>query len=111
VELDEGRCPEHGTVPDEIEEENWFFRLSRYRQRLRDLYARGEIEIIPEARRNAVLAWIDGKPEDFSISRNASRARGWGIPVPGDPDEVIYVDSTRQPYIRRARRTGAAVFL
>jgi methionyl-tRNA synthetase len=89
--LDEGRCPEHGTVPDEIEEENWFFRLSRYRRPLRDLYTRGEIEIIPESRRNEVLAWIDGELEDFSISRSARRARGWGIPVPGDPDQVIYV--------------------
>jgi methionyl-tRNA synthetase len=90
-ELCEGRCPEHGTVPDEIEEENWFFRLSRYRQPLRNLYARGEMEIIPESRRNEVLAWIDGELDDFSVSRSARRARGWGITVPGDPDQVIYV--------------------
>jgi methionyl-tRNA synthetase len=90
-ELHEGRCPEHGTVPDEIQEENWFFRLSRYRHRLCDLYARGEIEIIPQSRRNEVFAWIDGELEDFSISRSAGRARGWGIAVPGDPDQVIYV--------------------
>jgi methionyl-tRNA synthetase len=64
-----------------------FFRLSRYRQRLRDLYARGEIDIIPEARRNEVFAWIDRELEDFSISPNARRARGWGIPVPRDPDQ------------------------
>lgn len=90
-ELCEDRCPEHGTVPDEIEEENWFFRLSRYGDRLRDLYAHGEIEVVPESRRNEVLAWIEGGLEDFSISRSATRARGWGIPVPGDPDQVIYV--------------------
>jgi methionyl-tRNA synthetase len=90
-ELHEGRCPEHGTVPDEIQEENWFFRLSRYRHQLRALYARGEIEIIPQSRRNEVFAWIDGELEDFSISRSARRARGWGITVPGDPDQVIYV--------------------
>jgi methionyl-tRNA synthetase len=90
-ELREGRCPEHGTVPDEIEEENWFFRLSLYRDRLRELYARGDIEIVPESRRNEVLAWIEGGLEDFSISRSATRARGWGIPVPSDPEQMIYV--------------------
>ncbi|WP_084572954.1 methionine--tRNA ligase [Methylocapsa aurea] len=90
-DLDEGRCPEHGTKPELIEEENWFFRLSRYAGTLRDLYAHGEIEIIPETRRREVLSWIDGGLEDFSISRSATRARGWGIPVPGDPDQVIYV--------------------
>jgi methionyl-tRNA synthetase len=90
-ELREGRCPEHGTVVDEIEEENWFFRLSRYRQDLRDLYARGEVEIVPPSRRNEVLSWIDRELEDFSISRSAARGRDWGIAVPGDPDQVIYV--------------------
>ena len=53
--------------------------------------ARDEIEIVPETRRNEVLSWIGGGLEDFSISRSAARARGWGIPVPGDPDQVIYV--------------------
>ena len=90
-ELQEGRCPDHGAAPERIEEENWFFRLSRYEDRLRTLYAGDEIEIIPQARRNEVLAWIEGGLEDFSISRSAVRARGWGIPVPGDPDQVIYV--------------------
>jgi methionyl-tRNA synthetase len=49
-ELDEGRCPEHATRPEPIEEENWFFRLSRYEVALRELYALREIEIIPEPR-------------------------------------------------------------
>lgn len=90
-DLHEGRCPEHDTKPELIEEENWFFRLSRYEDALRDLYVRREIEIAPEARRNEVLSWIDGGLEDFSISRSAARARGWGIPVPDDPDQAIYV--------------------
>jgi methionyl-tRNA synthetase len=90
-DLDNGLCPEHGTKPELIEEENWFFRLSRHEEALRELYARREIEIVPETRRNEVLSWIDGGLEDFSISRSAARARGWGIPVPGDPDQVIYV--------------------
>lgn len=90
-DLIDGRCPEHGTKPEQVEEENWFFRLSRYQDALRDLYARDEIEIVPQSRRNEVLSWIDGGLEDFSISRSAARAGGWGIPVPGDPDQVIYV--------------------
>ena len=90
-ELLDGRCPEHGTVPDEVEEENWFFRLSRYADRLREIYACGDIEIVPSARRNEVLALVETGLEDFSISRSAKRARGWGIPVPGDPEQMIYV--------------------
>jgi methionyl-tRNA synthetase len=90
-ELSDGHCPEHGTVPEHVAEANWFFRLSRYRGRLREIYARGDIEILPTSRRNEVLAWIENGLDDFSVSRSAARARGWGIPVPGDPDQVIYV--------------------
>lgn len=86
-----GLCPEHGTRPDWIEEENWFFSLSRYESQLRKAYAHGEIDIVPASRLNEVLSWLDGGLEDFSISRGATRARGWGIPVPGDPSQVIYV--------------------
>jgi len=91
AELAGGRCREHGTVPDLVSEENWFFRLSRYGGRLRDLITSGTIRIQPAQRRNEVLAFIDSGLEDFSVSRSTQRARGWGIPVPGDPGQVIYV--------------------
>ena len=91
AELDGGRCPEHGTEPEAVSEENWFFRLSRYAGQLRGLIAGGVIRVEPAERRNEVLALIDGGLEDFSASRSAWRARGWGIPVPGDPGQVIYV--------------------
>ncbi|HXJ28317.1 MAG TPA: methionine--tRNA ligase, partial [Streptosporangiaceae bacterium] len=91
AELDGGRCPEHGTEPEPVSEENWFFRLSRYAGRLRDEISSGRLRIEPAARRHEVLAFIDGGLEDFSASRPASRAGGWGIPVPGDPGQVIYV--------------------
>ncbi|MEO3809745.1 methionine--tRNA ligase [Sphaerisporangium sp. B11E5] len=91
AELDEGRCPEHGTVPQRVSEENWFFRLSRYAGRLHELIAGGALRIEPEGRRNEVLAFIAAGLSDFSISRSVERARGWGIPVPGDPTQVIYV--------------------
>jgi methionyl-tRNA synthetase len=90
-ELDAGRCYEHGTVPDLVSEENWFFRLSRYADELRSLVKGGSIRIEPPERRNEVLALIDGGLEDFSVSRSTERARGWGIPVPGDLGQVIYV--------------------
>jgi methionyl-tRNA synthetase len=91
AELDDGRCPEHGTVPQPVSEENWFFRLSRYAGPLREAITSGRLRITPAGRRNEVLAFIDAGLADFSVSRPAGRAGGWGIPVPGDPGQVIYV--------------------
>jgi methionyl-tRNA synthetase len=90
-ELRDGRCPEHQTAPQQVSEENWFFRLSRYAGPLREAITSGRLRITPAGRRNEVLAFIDAGLEDFSVSRPAGRAGGWGIPVPGDPGQVIYV--------------------
>jgi methionyl-tRNA synthetase len=91
AELRGSRCPDHGTEPQKVSEENWFFRLSRYAERLHGLIASGALRIAPAERRNEVLAFIAGGLADFSVSRSTGRARGWGIPVPGDPGQVIYV--------------------
>ena len=91
AELRDGRCPEHETEPQRVTEENWFFRLSRYAGPLREAITAGQLRIEPAGRRNEVLAFIDGGLEDFSVSRPAMRAGGWGIPVPGDLSQVIYV--------------------
>ena len=91
AELDSGLCPEHRTRPELVAEENWFFRLSRYAARLRDDIGSGRLRIEPAGRRNEVLAFIDGGLADFSVSRSVGRAHGWGIPVPGDASQVIYV--------------------
>ncbi len=91
AELTDGRCPEHGTAPELVAERNWFFRLSRYGEQLEELIGSGRLRIEPAARRNEVLAFIRAGLEDISVSRSVSRARGWGIPVPGDPGQVIYV--------------------
>ncbi|WP_339155857.1 methionine--tRNA ligase [Actinomadura luteofluorescens] len=91
AELVDGRCRDHRTVPQRVSEENWFFRLSRYADRLHDLISSGELRIEPAERRNEVLSFIAGGLEDFSVSRSVERARGWGIPVPGDPGQVVYV--------------------
>ena len=91
AELVEGRCPEHGTPVERVAEENWFFRLSRYRDVLEDLIGSDRLAIRPEPFRNEVLAFLGRGLEDISVSRSVERARGWGIPVPGDPGQVIYV--------------------
>jgi methionyl-tRNA synthetase len=90
-ELADGNCPEHGTPAQQVAEENWFFRLSRYADQLHDLISSGQLRIEPASRRNEVLGFIAGGLEDFSASRSVARARDWGIRVPGDPSQVIYV--------------------
>jgi methionyl-tRNA synthetase len=90
-ELADGNCPDHGTPPQRVAEENWFFRLSRYAERLHAEISSGRLRIEPAGRRNEVLGFIAGGLADFSVSRSVARARGWGIGVPGDPTQVIYV--------------------
>lgn len=90
-ELVLGRCPEHEIEPEVIEEENYFFRLSRYADQLTELLTSRALRVVPESRHHEVQAFIARGLTDFSISRTQARARGWGIPVPGDPDQVIYV--------------------
>src|SRR5215472_8485133 len=91
AELIGGRCPEHDAEPQLVSEENWFFRLSRYAGQLHDEITSGRLRIEPPGRRKEVLAFIEGGLADFSISRSTQRAHGWGILVPGDPSQVIYV--------------------
>jgi methionyl-tRNA synthetase len=90
-ELSEGKCPEHQRVPEPVEEINYFFRLSNYQERLERLITTGEYKIIPDTRRNEILSFIRMGLQDFSISRSRARAREWGVPVPGDPSQVMYV--------------------
>jgi methionyl-tRNA synthetase len=91
AELIEGRCPEHGNTPEAVEEENWFFRLSRYTEQLLELFDRGLVRVVPETRLREARSFVAGGLEDFSVSRSRARAKAWGIPVPGDPGQVMYV--------------------
>ncbi|MEO3873956.1 methionine--tRNA ligase [Nonomuraea sp. B12E4] len=87
-----GPCPDGHEAPlQQVSEENWFFRLSRYRDALLELIEGGRLRIEPAGRRNEVLAFVRAGLADISVSRSAVRARGWGIPVPGDPGQVVYV--------------------
>lgn len=91
-ELQDGRCPEHPNVKlEEVEEENYFFKLTNYEAKLKDLIISGNLRVVPETRRNEVLSFIEGGLRDFSVSRSVKRAKGWGVPVPGDPGQVMYV--------------------
>lgn len=85
-----GKCPEHLTTPEWVEEENYFFRLSKYQQKIKDLIESNQLIIIPQTRKNEVLSFLKSGLEDFSISRSKKRARNWGIPVPNDPSQVVY---------------------
>ncbi len=91
ADLDDGRCPEHGTAPEPVEEDNWFFRLSRHQAALTRLVETGQVHIRPASRRNEVLAFLGSGLADISVSRSHARARGWGRPVPEDPGQVVYV--------------------
>lgn len=89
-DLVDGRCPNHPTMDViEIEEENYFFLLSKYQDRLRE-YLNKEGVIVPEWRRLEALQFVERGLEDFSISRVAEKMP-WGIPVPGDESQVMYV--------------------
>ena len=90
-ELIDGLCPEHLTKPELVEEKNYFFRLSRYADQLRELIESDQLKIVPQTRKNEVLSFIRSGLQDFSVSRSRARARDWGIPVPGDPEQVMYV--------------------
>jgi methionyl-tRNA synthetase len=88
-DLVEGKCPDHLVEPEEIEEENYFFKLSNYQAYLEEyLSVEGVIE--PDWRRKEALNFVKGGLEDLSISREVSRM-DWGVPVPGDDGHVMYV--------------------
>ena len=90
-DLVDGKCPDHDTKPERVEEENYFFKLSKYQDELIELIESDTYKIYPEKRKNEVLSFIKSGLEDFSISRSNKRARGVGVPVPGDDSQKIYV--------------------
>ena len=87
-ELVDGNCPVHGTPVERLVEENYFFRLSRYEDRLLEHYTAHPEAIQPDGKRNEVLGLIKSGLQDFSISRTSIT---WGIPLPWDPSHVSYV--------------------
>lgn len=92
-DLDEkGECPEHpGKKLQKVAEENYFFKLSNYENKLIKLIKNDKLQIIPESRKNEMLSFLKGGLKDISISRTNERAKNWGVPVPNDPTQRIYV--------------------
>jgi methionyl-tRNA synthetase len=90
-ELDNGICPVHKTKPDLVEEENYFFRLSKYQGDLERILESNEYRVVPTKRKNEILSFVKGGLEDFSVSRSVARAKGWGVPVPDDQSQIMYV--------------------
>ena len=88
-ELDEDGGKEHSKI-EEIEEENYFFRLSKYETQLRQLIQSDQLNIVPVSKKQEMLNFIDQGLEDVSFSRAADKLP-WGIPVPGDDSQVMYV--------------------
>jgi methionyl-tRNA synthetase len=81
-------CPECGRPTETVKEENYFFKLSAFADKLLQLYTEQPDFIRPETRRNEVMSFVRGGLRDLSISRSTF---SWGIPVPDDPKHVIYV--------------------
>jgi len=92
-ELDaNGECIEHpGRKLEKVAEENYFFKLSRYQDKIIKLIEKDELQIIPSAKKNEMLAFLKQPLQDISISRSNERAKNWGVPVPGDNTQRQYV--------------------
>ena len=87
-DLVDGKCSIHQRPPQWIKEKNHFFRLSRFQKPLLEHYAAHPESLEPEIRRNEILRFIESGPEDISMSRTG---QSWGIPLPNDPNSVVYV--------------------
>ena len=88
-ELVGGLCPDHKTKPEPLKEENWFFRFSKYRDQVRELIITDGLRIVPERRKQEILNLLEDA-EDVSFSRPSNQLP-WGIPVPGDDSQTMYV--------------------
>jgi len=90
-DLAEGICADHGKAPEVVEEENYFFRLSKYSEEIGKKIKNKELRILPEAREREILSLIEGEGlQDVSFSRSRKDLE-WGIPVPGDETQTMYV--------------------
>ncbi|MDQ1714245.1 MAG: methionyl-tRNA synthetase [Frankiaceae bacterium] len=81
-------CPIHGYKVEQLSEDNYFFKLSSYAERLLEFYAANPDFVQPESARNEVIKFVEGGLTDLSITRSTFN---WGVPVPWDPKHVLYV--------------------
>lgn len=87
---DQGECPDHKKKPEEVEEENYFFLLSKFTNQIQEAITSGAMNIVPDVRKNEILALLQQGLQDVSFSRPKEKV-SWGIPVPGDESQVMYV--------------------
>lgn len=90
VKENNGTCPTHNHKYDKVEEENYFFKLSDFTEQISKSISSDELKIIPTTKKNEILHVLKEGLEDISISRPKEKI-SWGIPVPGDDSQVMYV--------------------
>lgn len=90
VEANGGICPNHNKPYDHISEENYYFKLSAFTEKIREAIDSRKFEIVPEFRKNEILKLLEGGLDDISISR-PKKSLSWGVPIPGDDTQVMYV--------------------
>ena len=89
-DLIDGKCRDHKKEPEVVEEENYFFRLSKYSKEIESRIKNQKLKIVPESRENEILSFLKEGLEDVSFSR-PTKDLNWGIPVPNDPKHTMYV--------------------
>jgi len=90
VQETNGVCPDHQKPYEQVSEENYYFRLSAFTDRIRDAIESRKFEIVPAFRAKEFLKFLEGDLDDISISRSR-KSLSWGVPVPGDDSQVMYV--------------------
>ncbi|MGV9001555.1 MAG: methionine--tRNA ligase [Candidatus Saccharimonadaceae bacterium] len=90
VQATAGVCPDHQTPYQQVSEDNYFFKTSAFTDKIKEAINNGSMEIVPEFRKNEFLELIKDGLADVSISRPKKNLT-WGIPVPGDPEQIMYV--------------------
>ena len=90
-ELKDDKCPIHPNLKiEEIEEENYFFKFSKFQKSLLEMYKNNPEFVLPDFRFNEIKRFVEGGLKDFSVSRLKSKMP-WGVDVPGNPDQVMFV--------------------
>jgi methionyl-tRNA synthetase len=90
VKANNGICPDHNRPYEKVKEENYLFALSKFTQPVKEAIASDAYKIVPDSRKNEMISLLNSGLEDISISRPVNKI-SWGIPVPGDPSQVMYV--------------------
>jgi methionyl-tRNA synthetase len=90
VKANNGVCPEHNRPYEQLKEENYFFKLSAFTPQVKQALDTGAVQVVPEHRKNEILSLVNRGLEDISVSRPKDKI-SWGIAVPGDPNQVMYV--------------------